>query len=146
MWNEIHTEKDLTNFMERVCFFHDSCVKEMKYLSGAYVNQELGMYPVNASRTLNIILQRQFEDIPMIEMEFGGLKYLKLFPITDGYTCEITDSAMLLKDGYIYWCDSDDVPEADIDSYCGTIICASKLRWRAIEGCMGKDAFYRSIQ
>ena len=27
--------------MERVSFFHDSCIKEMHYLSGAYVNENM---------------------------------------------------------------------------------------------------------
>ena len=36
-WNEITDENSLKEFMERVSFFHDSCIKEMHYLSGAYV-------------------------------------------------------------------------------------------------------------
>ena len=81
----------------------------------------------------------------MIEMEFQGLKYLKLFPVDPYYyTCEILDSTMLLKDGNIYWCDCGDVSEDDLDDYKGTLICASKLRWRAIENHMGEKLFYHS--
>ena len=87
MWNEIIDDNDLRNFMERVGYFHDSCIKELKYLSGAYVNEELSMYPINDRRVLNVIIQCQFEDFSMIEMEFEGLKYLKLFPVDDKYTC-----------------------------------------------------------
>ena len=37
-----------------------------------------------------------------------------------------------------------DVTEADLDDYEGTLICASKLRWRAIENHMGEKLFYHS--
>lgn len=146
MWNEINNDHDLVSFMNKICFFHDSCIKEMKYLSGAYVNEELEMYPVNDRRILKVILQRQFEDISMIEMEFEGLKCLKLFPVDDQYTCEILDSTMILKNDCIYWCDCGGLSEADLDNYSGTIICASKFRWRSIEKCMGQKEFYESIK
>ena len=146
MWKEINDEKDIECFMEKVVFFHDSCIKEMKYLSGAYVSDDLSMYPVNDKRILNVIIQRQFEDISMIEMQFIGLKYLKLFPTDEKYTCEILDSIMLLKDDCIYWCDCGDVSENDFEDYKGTIICASKLRWRVIENRMGEADFYISVK
>lgn len=44
-WNEITDENSLKEFMERVSFFHDSCIKEMHYLSGAYVNENLDIKP-----------------------------------------------------------------------------------------------------
>ena len=43
MWNEISTDDDVLKFMEAVCFFHDSCIKEMSYVSGAYVDVNLSM-------------------------------------------------------------------------------------------------------
>ena len=66
-WNEITDENSLKEFMERVSFFHDSCIKEMHYLSGAYVNENLDMYPVNDRRILRVIIQRQYEEDSMIE-------------------------------------------------------------------------------
>ena len=135
MWETISSSDEISQFMERVYDFHDSCVKEMSYISGAYVDDSLSMYPLN---------DRRIDENSMIEMEFQGLKYLKLFPVDPYYTCEILDSAMLLKDGDIYWCDCGDVTEADLDDYKGTLICASKLRWRAIENHMGEKTFYHS--
>ena len=64
--------------MNRVNFFHDSCIKELKYVSGAYIEEDLSMYPLNDKRILNIIIQCQFEDVSMIEMQFIGLKCLRL--------------------------------------------------------------------
>lgn len=142
MWNEIVDEKDIQNFMNKVGFFHDSCIKEMRYYSGAYVDDNLAMYPINDKRILNVIIQRQFEDLSMIELQFIGLKYLSLFPTDEEHTCEILDSTMLLKDDCIYWCDCGDVSENAFMDYEGTFVCAFKLRWRSIENRMGQDVFY----
>ena len=135
-WNEITDENSLKEFMERVSFFHDSCIKEMHYLSGAYVNENLDMYPVNDRRILRVIIQRQYEEDSMIEMEFQRLKYLKLFPADERYSCEILDSSIILKEDCIIWSDCEDKTELE-DGDTGTLVCASKLRWRPISGCMG---------
>lgn len=146
MWNEIIDKNDLTNFMNRVNFFHDSCIKELKYVSGAYIEEDLSMYPLNDKRILNIIIQCQFEDVSMIEMQFIGLKCLRLVPVDEEYTCEILDSTMLIKDDCIYWCDCGELSENDFEDYKGTLICASKLRWRSIEKGMGKGDFYIAVK
>lgn len=144
MWNEIRDDKDLKEFMKLMNNFHDSCVKEMRYYSGAYVNSNLSMYPVNDKRELYMIIQRQYEEYPVIEMKFTGLKYLKLFPIDEKYTCEILDSAMILKDNEILWCDSGEISENDMDSYEGIIISAKELRWRPLENGLGSGVIYKT--
>ena len=98
MWNEIINNKTLKEFNEKLSYFHDSCIKEIHYLSGAYVDERLDMYPINDCRILRVIIQCQNEKESMIEMEFQDLKYLKLFPTDPHYTCEILDSTILLKD------------------------------------------------
>ena len=145
MWNEIVDNQDVINFMEQVYYFHDSCIKELSYVSGAYVQEDLSMYPINDKRVLKVVIQRQFKDTSMIELEFRGLKYLQLSPQDEQYSCEILDATMLLKDGFIYWCDCGGLSEADLDNYGGTLICASKLRWRAIDGFMGTKEFFVSL-
>ncbi len=142
MWKEIVDNNDLLEFLKRVCCFHDSCIKEIKYVSGAYVDEKLSMYPVNDQRLLRVIIQRQFEDDSMIEMEFVGLRQLRLFPITENYTCEILDATMILKDDSIYWCDCGGLSENDLANYDGTLICASKLRWRTVAGHMGNKEYF----
>lgn len=145
MWNEIVCKKDLDSFMNIMCGFHDSCVKEIKYISGAYVNEKLSMSPVNSQRVLCVIIQRQFEDPSAIEMQFAGLKYLKLFLNGENYTCEILDASMIIKEDCIYWCDCGGLSEKDIESYTGTTICASKVRWRAADEYIGEQEVYVSI-
>lgn len=145
MWHEIKNTNDIYEFMERVIYFHDSCIKEIKYLSGAYVEEDLSMNPVNDCRVLSVIIQRQFEELPMIELQFDGLDYLKLFPNNENYTCEILDSAMFIFNNRIYWADSADVSSSNFEAYNGTLICASKLRWRSIDCGIGKKEFFVSI-
>ncbi len=142
MWQEISNDEEIAYFMDKVHFFHDSCIKELKYISGAYVNDDLSMHPINDARLLRVIIQRQDKDNSMIEMEFEGLKFLHLFPTDDMYTCEILDSAMFFRNGYIYWCDRADFMEIDSEDFEGTMICASKLRWRIIENGMGSAEYY----
>ena len=75
MWYEISSERDINDFMKKINFFHDCCIKELKYSSGAYVNNRYEMYPVNDKRILNVAFQCENG---MFELEFQGLKYLKL--------------------------------------------------------------------
>ena len=142
MWNTIKTEEDIKVFMEQIVFFHDSCIKEMSYVSGAYMNKDCSMYPINDCRNLKMIIYRQFEDFPAIELEFMGIRYLKLYPATDNYTCEILGAALFFKDGLIYWCDDDFITPDNMNDYQRTIVCAESLRWRSIGKFFGNDPFY----
>ena len=85
MWNSISSEQDLSILMSTVCAFHDSCIKEIKYTSGAYVDNDLTMYPVNDLRALKMIIQRQFDNPSAIELEFLGLKYFRLSPCDEQF-------------------------------------------------------------
>lgn len=138
MWTEILNNSDIKSFLDTVCYFHDSCIKEMKYVSGAFVNENLSMYPVNDKRKLCVIIQRQIEDNSVIEIEFQGLKKLALNPVSADYTCEILDSTLIKKDDLIYWCDCGGYDENTIENYDGTLICAEKMRWRSLENALGK--------
>ena len=144
MWHEINNENDLKSFMDMLYGFHDSCLKELKYISGAYVNEDLSMYPINDRRVLRVIIQRQFNNPSVIEMEFIGLKYIRMFPAGEDYTCEILDATMILKDDCIYWCDCGGLSEDEIENYKGTVICASKVRWRETNEYIGAGEVYTS--
>lgn len=142
MWTEITNEEELTDFMNKTYGFHDSCIKEMKYVSGAYVDENLNMRPVNEKRNLRVIIQRQFKNPSVLELEFIGLNKLALRPSDEKYSCEILDATMILKDNCVYWLDCGGLSESDFDSYDGVLICASKVRWRAVDQYIGnKDAY-----
>ena len=137
MWKELRTQHEIDNFMKEIIGFHDSCIKEIKYSSGAYVEKNLSMSPVNTKRTLTVLIQRQFEDI-------SALEYIRMYPVNPDYTCEILDASFFIKDGLIYWCDNGDVKEDDIHNYKGTVICSKKVRWRNASELIGKRDFYKS--
>nr|OTO69799.1 hypothetical protein A5866_002015 [Enterococcus sp. 12C11_DIV0727] len=39
----INNEDDIRTFMESFYYFHDSCLKELKYVSGGYLNPDGSM-------------------------------------------------------------------------------------------------------
>ncbi len=142
MWNEINNSDELSRFLLSVQEFHDSCIKEMYYVSGAYVQENLSMFPVNSRRILRMVIQLQQPGICTIEFEFSGLKYLRLAPTAEPYSCEILDATMILNDKGIIWCDCGGVKEEDIGNYLGTVICAEKARWRNANEWIGPDPIY----
>lgn len=66
MWNKVSTQVELDDFIAKFLGFHDSCIKEIKYTSGAFVNENLSMHPLNDKRKLTVIIERQFDDYPII--------------------------------------------------------------------------------
>ena len=49
MWNQIKNNDDIAEFMGKLAYFHDSCLKELKYVSGAYIEEHY-MQPINKKR------------------------------------------------------------------------------------------------
>ena len=134
MWTELKTEEELAAFMNQVCGFHDSVLKELSYVSGAYVDEDLKMHPVDDKACLRVLIQRQDEMLPALELEFSGLQELRLYPTDPAYTSEILDAALFLWDGLICWCDCGDIGLEYFDDYRGISVRAKFLRWRPIAG------------
>lgn len=134
MWTELRTETELAAFIRLVCGFHDSVLKELSYVSGAYVDEKLNMYPVDDKACLRVLIQRQDETLPALELEFSGLQELRLYPTDPAYTSEILDAALFLWDGLICWCDCGDTGPEDFDDYRGISVRAKFLRWRPVTG------------
>ena len=145
MWNEITNSSDIVAFLQYTDMLHDGCIKEMKYESGAYVNENSFMHPVNDKRVLCVLVQRQSDEQPMVELVFSGLKYLRLYPANDNYTCEILDTSLVIKNNSIFWCDCAGFSAETIEEYTGTLICASKLCWRVIRKQIGANEAYCSV-
>ena len=129
IWNEVNTEQEVNAFLELYGYFHDSCLKELRYISGAFVNEKLEMYPKNDERKVYALFQRQDENISTIEIEFAGLIKMNLAPNDETYTCEILEATMFFENGRIYWGDSIWFKEQR-EQYDGTWLCAEKVRWR----------------
>ena len=52
MWHEIFNQDDFVLFNKLSNYFHDSCIKELRYVSGAYVDRDYSMYPLNDKNTV----------------------------------------------------------------------------------------------
>lgn len=140
MWNEIMTETDARKFVSRVYGFHDSCIKELNYVSGAYVAEDFGMYPLNTKRCLKLIIQSQMETVGTIEMEFSGVDLFSMRPCSEEWTCEILEASLVIKEGRIWWYDEAERFVEDPQEYGGNVICAEKMRWRFLKDRMGDGA------
>lgn len=141
-WNIIETKQDLQEFLDMVGLFHDSCIKEIRYKSGAFVDESLDMHPINDKRILSLVLQLQNCRIPMIVLEFIGLKKLQLCPVDESYTSEILEASMFFENGCIYWCDDYASSTKDFDATIRTMVCAERCSWCKIDGYMGKEDFF----
>ena len=102
------------------------------------------MQPINKKRTLNIIIHCGVDNIDAIEMQFSGLKELRLNPLSEKHTCEIFQASLLFVDDDICWCDSEDWEDADSLDYDGIAVRASSMCWRVVEDALGSDEFYKS--
>lgn len=132
MWSSICNEHDLTEFLKIYDYFHDSCLTELRYVSGAFVSNDLAMHPINDKRKLYVIFQRQSEKNMSVEMEFSGLTKLCLNPENPAYTCEICDISLFFENGKIYWGDSSDFA-GQRENYQGTWLCADRAKWRMVD-------------
>lgn len=131
MWNEIKNEHDIEEFMNIVNEFSNSCIKEMRYISGGYVNaNDLSMYAVSDVRELRIIFHRQYEDIYAFEMKFIGVSDL-IMHATDLTDCVIYDSTFIKNNNMFYWFDYEDGDTENIYKE-GTCVVAEKVFWREI--------------
>lgn len=137
MWNEIKTDQDIHDFLEKFYYFHDDCIKEIRYISGAY--NDRGMYVVNDRREVEILLQGYTGVI----LKFVGVEKMHLAPVSPDYTCEILEATIFRKNGKMYW--ANDRPDPDsIEHYTDTWICAQQLFWCEIDASLGKEPYYRA--
>ena len=133
MWKKITTNEDIKELMETFDEFHDSCLKKLSYVSGAYVDKKLAMFPLNCLRSLKVIFQRQQLNPITIEIEFIGVEQLLLRPVKPDYTCNIFAATMFLKDGLLYWYDDKNIRVNNYEMFDGTMICSTKARWRFLD-------------
>ena len=140
MWNRVLDKKGVTELNKIFGGFHDSSIKEMRYISGAYVSEDLSMLPINKKRNLYVIFQRQAENPAVIEILFEGVSCLHLCPLDQKYTCEIFDCYFDVVDDTIYWADSSDF--AINQEYDGTWVAAESLCWRTADEYLGNRIVY----
>ena len=114
----------------------------MRYVSGAYAD-DCWMSPVNSQLSLRVVIQGSFEHGSTIELSFKGLKYLHLIPVEEGYSCDIFHATMKIENDTILWYDCQELNGSELEKYKGTVICASRVYWRALPHITGNKIYYK---
>ncbi|TYQ15434.1 UNVERIFIED_CONTAM: hypothetical protein Cloal_1887 [Acetivibrio alkalicellulosi] len=145
-WNKVKKQDDIEMLMKAYGGFHDSCIKELNYVSGASVDDKKNMYfGAPNDRELHIIFQRQWDPIT-IELCFSGLRRMNLVGWESNYFCDIFDSYLSfdndlitgLDDNLIVWADN---ANFDVKNVAGgsaikepmtSFVIANELKWRFI--------------
>lgn len=126
MWKEIKSEKDIELFMKEVVSFHDSCIREIYYNSGTYVNKNRGMI-INTNPTMYIRFDTQIsEQFIQFELELGKVdKYSMNIDLQ--FTLEIYSATFLKKDNWFYWYSDEYADEESVYMFrCQTV------KWRIL--------------
>lgn len=138
-WNYVKDNEDIKEVLDKYCYFHDSCISHIEYVSGAKVDKEGNMgCEGSESFKLNITFQSQVIK-KSLEMQFSGLRRINLIGYKENYFCDIFSCYLALYKGYIVWADDDCFnPEKPcennlIDEQMTSFIVADSLRWRFIE-------------
>ena len=143
-WHEIVCQDDIDKLMNMYGHFHDGCIKEIHYISGAFVGYDLSMMPINTQRILKVVFQRQARNPAAIEVEFSKLIQFNLKPVDEKYTTEIFGAFMKYMNGVIYWADDDswDIDSEDKSEY--TWVAAKDVRWRENDDYLGDKIIYNN--
>ncbi|MCL2425178.1 MAG: hypothetical protein FWD05_02460 [Oscillospiraceae bacterium] len=126
---EINDYKDVEKLMKEFCYFHDSCIKEIAYTSGSYVNNDKTMRPINDERRVSIILQSQISEHRTIELCFELIEKLNLQPKGEGFESVIYGASLVANDELFYWSDWEGLNIKNISEESGTWISAKKVKW-----------------
>ena len=139
---KINSDKDIEILMNKFNGFHDSCLKELRYYSGSYVDNDGGMYQFNSIRCITIIFQSQNADIRAIEMKFEKIEKLNLFPQNEEYDSIIYGASIKKIDNIFYWSEWENFRFEDLDKEEGTWLSAQKISWRPLENALGEKRIY----
>lgn len=147
MWHKIENASDIKSFMERVNDFSDSCVKEMKYISGGFVDRTRSMDAINDRRELYILFQRQYTTYSTFEMKFEKIQKLIMEPYDEQHECVIYGATFVKRNHLYYWFDYAegdirDLYQVKASSQEGTCVVAERVFWREVDVPLGNQEFY----
>ena len=128
-WNYVENQADIDFLLQQTASFHDSVLKELKYISGSYVDAENHMRCTDNVRQVTMFFDSQW--CSSIEMIFESVIGLNLRPHQDNHFSVIFEASLFIQDETVFFFDSQ---LNSIDrSYNGTWIEAYRLRWRLCE-------------
>jgi hypothetical protein len=124
-WKNLETQSDIDELMQSLDNFHDSCIKDLKYTSGTYVDEDFSMI-MNTDPVVNLFIQRQSEFMTTIEFCLEGVSQFHINNSLDS-TLEIFEASFFEKEGNFYWHSSDDIEDESATSF----VC-KKIKWREL--------------
>ena len=131
MFNEIKTEKDIQNFIDKTNSLHDGYIIGVQYTNDVITNVDENRYFTNSDAT-KLILKILVTSIwnTVVEIEFENLWEWQL--LNDTYFSVILDTSISFNDkGYIVW--ADDVWENRDDLEGCSYVIAKSMKWRIVE-------------
>ena len=131
MFNEIKTEKDIQNFIDKTNSLHDGYIIGVQYINDVMTNVDESGYFNNPDAT-KLILKILVTSIwnTVVEIEFENLWEWQL--LNDTYFSVILDTSISFNDkGYIIW--ADDVWENRDDLEGCSYAIAKSMKWRIVE-------------
>lgn len=131
-FKKIISECDIQELMNEFAFFHDSCIKEIHYLSGSFVDEKRNMHPINSDRTVSIIFESQQSKSKTLELRFNKIKEFHLIPKTEDTDCVIYGASLKKINDFFYWADWVDFSLNDLSENFGTWIIAQSVCWQFI--------------
>ena len=99
---EINTDYDIEQLMNNFGSFHDSCIKEIVYISGGYVEEDGAMNPFDSEKCVIIVFQSQCAKYRTIEVKFEGVVQMNLVPKPDYYDNIIYDASLIKNNELFY--------------------------------------------
>ena len=142
-WKVIKDENDIKYLMDFFDEFHDSCIKEIKYISGAYVGDNRGMCPFNEIADLSIIFQTQFKGVPTIEIVFKKIDKFNLRPENaENYTCELFGASLEKIGDFYFWANEPGGFDPEDYSDEVTWVSAKEVQWRTLDNALGEEEIY----
>ena len=131
MFNEIKTEKDIQNFIDKTNSLHDGYIVGLQYTNDVHTNVDENGYYTNPDAT-KLILRILVTSIwnTVVEIEFESL--WKWQVLNNTYFNEILDTSVSFNDkGYIVWADDVWTDQNDLEG-CSFAI-AKSMKWRIVE-------------
>lgn len=126
MWNEIKSQEDIDLFMKQVLSFHDSCIRETRYISGTYIDKD-GAMVMNTKPFMYIKFDTQrSSNFTWFEFELGGIDNFSI-KINLNSTLDIYSATFFKKNDWFYWYSDEYADEnSEYMFRCQTI------RWRMV--------------
>jgi hypothetical protein len=147
IWHEINSQIEIDYLMQTYGGFHDSCITELHYVSGADIDESLSMRFGNSKdKKLSVILKRQWKPIK-IELYFEGMRKMNIAGWQKNYISEILDCYLKLHNdlvkgdcvNLVVWADDEGFDPKGIigsdilEEPMSTYIISERLKWRLLE-------------